>query len=116
MTQPLENTASRPVLIPTLGGGAASLTSSPEMQQSAPQRRRVRRERRERGIARLKGEAAATKATTDSARGGALRLSTLGCQLSTNAARRGGETRSLCGPEQGKIARFPFPAVKEPSA
>ena len=62
------------------------------------------------------GKAAATKATADSARGGALRLSTVGCQLSTNAARHDTETRSRSGPEQGKIARFPFLAVKEPSA
>jgi len=61
-------------------------------------------------------KAAATKATADSARGEALRLSTVGCQLSTNAARRDAETRSRSCAEQGKIARFPFPAVKEPSA
>jgi hypothetical protein len=113
MTQLLENTASRPVLIPTLCGGAARVEPCPEMQQSAPQRRR---EKRERGIARLKGEAAATNATADSARGEALRVSTVGCQLLTNAARRGGESCSRSGAEQGKIARFPFLAVKEPSA
>jgi hypothetical protein len=84
MTQLVENTTRRPVLIATLDDPAKVAVLS---------------DQRERRIARLKGEAAATKATADSARD-----------------RRGGESYSRSGPEQGKIARFPFLAVKEPSA
>ena len=87
MAQLAENTASRPGLIATLDDPARVVVLSDQ------------RERRTslRAFARLK--AAATKATADSAR-----------------TRRGGESCSRSGPEQGKIARFLFLAVKEPSA
>ena len=135
MTQLLENAASRPVLIPTLGGVAPRAFSPASRTRRGgetacgksrfdviPSGARdlllfsARKPKRE-GVRVAPGPSARHDAITEARltcrakdRGAAFKS----CGMPR--ARRGAETRSRCGPEQGKIARFPFPAVKEPSA